>query len=228
MLFLAVFCGFLAENFREHIIDHGRELQYMKSMLADLDEDIILLQSQENELKRRWHSCDSIAYFLKSGNIKEIGAEIYYHGRIIGFYNPTLSLTGRTLDQLKSAGMFRLIRNHLVADSILKYDEAKREYESGIANLINEIKSVQEQNKLLFDTKVFEAATVYTDTFSYKTSRPAGNPALLNYETNFLQRYYNGVYYLKRIIEGCLGRLKYCRQMNKSLTETIKREYHLK
>jgi hypothetical protein len=45
--FLAVFCGILAENFREHIIDHGRELQYMKSMLADLDEDIILLQSQK-------------------------------------------------------------------------------------------------------------------------------------------------------------------------------------
>ena len=36
MLFLAVFCGFLAENQREHIIEHQRELQFMKSLLIDL------------------------------------------------------------------------------------------------------------------------------------------------------------------------------------------------
>ncbi|HMG69294.1 MAG TPA: hypothetical protein VK588_16465 [Chitinophagaceae bacterium] len=31
MLFLAVFCGFLAENWREHIVDQEREKQYVKS-----------------------------------------------------------------------------------------------------------------------------------------------------------------------------------------------------
>ena len=51
MLFLAVFCGFLAENFRENIIEHKREMQYIKSMLADLSVDTILLQSQEKQLK---------------------------------------------------------------------------------------------------------------------------------------------------------------------------------
>ena len=33
MLFLAVFCGFLAENQREHYIEHQREKQYMRSLL---------------------------------------------------------------------------------------------------------------------------------------------------------------------------------------------------
>ena len=36
MLFLAVFCGFLAENQREHMVEHQREKQYMESLLSDL------------------------------------------------------------------------------------------------------------------------------------------------------------------------------------------------
>ena len=31
MLFLAVFCGFLAENQREHFIEHRREKEYHES-----------------------------------------------------------------------------------------------------------------------------------------------------------------------------------------------------
>src|SRR5215510_7831554 len=77
MLFLAVFCGFLAENFREQFMDHRREIQYMKSMLADLDSDTTQLGIQEGELINRLNSCDSVAYFLKSENIKNAGSEIY-------------------------------------------------------------------------------------------------------------------------------------------------------
>jgi hypothetical protein len=36
MLFLAVFCGFLAENQREHLIEHKREKQFIVTMLEDL------------------------------------------------------------------------------------------------------------------------------------------------------------------------------------------------
>jgi hypothetical protein len=43
MLFLAVFCGFLAENQREHMVEHQREKEYMITMLEDLKADIPLL-----------------------------------------------------------------------------------------------------------------------------------------------------------------------------------------
>jgi len=39
MLFLAVFCGFLAENLREHQIEKKREKEYILSMIEDLKED---------------------------------------------------------------------------------------------------------------------------------------------------------------------------------------------
>jgi dihydroorotase len=44
MLFLAVFCGFLAENFREHQVEHQREKQYIVSMLKELEADTAQLK----------------------------------------------------------------------------------------------------------------------------------------------------------------------------------------
>jgi hypothetical protein len=35
MLFLAVFCGFLAENLREHSVEHQREKQYVQSLVSE-------------------------------------------------------------------------------------------------------------------------------------------------------------------------------------------------
>ena len=40
MLFLAVFCGFLAENFREGLIIKEKAHQYMENLVADLREDV--------------------------------------------------------------------------------------------------------------------------------------------------------------------------------------------
>ena len=39
MLFLAVFCGFLAENQREHMIENKRENKFMASLIYDLRQD---------------------------------------------------------------------------------------------------------------------------------------------------------------------------------------------
>src|SRR5436190_20419739 len=36
MLFLAVFAGFLADNWREHIVENKREKQYIMSLVTDL------------------------------------------------------------------------------------------------------------------------------------------------------------------------------------------------
>ena len=45
MLFLAVFCGFLAENQREHMVENKREKEYMQSLMEDLRTDTANLNS---------------------------------------------------------------------------------------------------------------------------------------------------------------------------------------
>ena len=42
MLFLAVFCGFLAENQREHMVEHQGKKTYIKSLITDLKGDSTL------------------------------------------------------------------------------------------------------------------------------------------------------------------------------------------
>src|ERR1044071_2251980 len=45
MLFLAVFCGFLAENIREHVVEKRREQQFVKSLVQDIKLDLKNLDS---------------------------------------------------------------------------------------------------------------------------------------------------------------------------------------
>src|SRR5439155_1065169 len=52
MLFLAVFCGFLAENQREHIVEQKREKQYIKSFCEDLAADETDLQTIIDRLSK--------------------------------------------------------------------------------------------------------------------------------------------------------------------------------
>ena len=49
MLFLAVFCGFLAEYQLEHKIEKDKEKQYIHSLLEDLEEDTIALTGTISE-----------------------------------------------------------------------------------------------------------------------------------------------------------------------------------
>ena len=51
MLFLAVFCGFLAENQREHYIEKQREKKFARRLLSDLREDSAFYQRRLKNLE---------------------------------------------------------------------------------------------------------------------------------------------------------------------------------
>ena len=46
LLFLAVFLGFIAENQREHMIEHRREKQYARLLFTDLNKDSAFFSSR--------------------------------------------------------------------------------------------------------------------------------------------------------------------------------------
>ena len=46
MLFLAVFTGFLAENYRENLSDQQKEKEYIHSLVKDVELDIIYLNPE--------------------------------------------------------------------------------------------------------------------------------------------------------------------------------------
>jgi len=143
MLFLAVFCGFLAENQREHMVEHQREKIYISSFIKDLKLDTAQLNNLIELRKERIRVMDTLFQLLSSDQYINEGQTLYRlytmpYWDILSFYP-----NDRTMQQLKNAGGLRLIRNQKVSDMIISYDvlvRNRKEYEplqSDIANQIN-------------------------------------------------------------------------------------------
>src|SRR6266571_2982688 len=80
MLFLAVFCGFLAENQREHIVEHKREKDFMVTMLSDLRSDTAMLKNMHLTFTGIILHLDSLAPLLEEDMFTDNNAEkIYQH-----------------------------------------------------------------------------------------------------------------------------------------------------
>src|SRR5436190_17699612 len=80
MLFLAVFCGFLAENFREVRVEHSREKEYMKSLVEDLQSDTAEIGQAIPFATLIFNNNDSLVEFLNFGNPLSDVRKIYRMG----------------------------------------------------------------------------------------------------------------------------------------------------
>src|SRR5437773_8478458 len=120
MLFLAVFCGFLAENVREHSVERKREKEYIVSLIKDLEYDTLQFEKTIARLKNKIPYYDSLLLFLKSPNSYNnyLPFSIYSKTGTEQFYAPAK----QTIEQLKGSGNFRLIHKKNCLDSILNYD----------------------------------------------------------------------------------------------------------
>jgi len=121
MLFLAVFCGFLAENQREHLVEHQREKQYIKSLLLDLKQDTIELSQNIKSRERRKVSADSLIYELSYPVSEETENSIYYNANRLSSLQ-LFNYSNSTIQQLKNSGLMRLIRKPEVVNRINSYD----------------------------------------------------------------------------------------------------------
>ena len=121
MLFLAVTLGFFVENQREHYIEHQREKQYIRSLIADLKVDNQALDTHIDNITRQLSMMDSMIVLLNNPDlIVKNSGQLYYLGRVSPRFG-TLSINNRTFEQLKNSGNFRLIRNLNTSDKIMAY-----------------------------------------------------------------------------------------------------------
>ena len=125
MLFLAVFCGFLAEYQLEHKIESDRGKQYIISFYEDLKYDTSHLAAVVKDYKRKVTNLDIVSKCYDS-----LLAKLYCKSCLnkmfissLGFYE--LRTSDRTMQQLKNAGGLRLLSS-IDADSIIAYDNLIR------------------------------------------------------------------------------------------------------
>jgi len=222
MLFLAVFCGFLAEYQLEHIIEHQREKQFMASMLEDLKSDALMLRNNVEQRKKRIPMVDSLILLLNLEQRSAYGSEIHYLGRSI---SPPLNIfpNDRTIQQLKSSGNLRLIRKKNVSNSIMAYDQKMR---NSLFEMGDEVQIRAEYRQAA--SKIFNATVFHEISGKDMITRPAGNPPLFSSDPARINELIGAAQYIKRIHRSQMNISGELLNMNINLTELIKKEYHLK
>lgn len=224
MLFLAVFCGFLAENFREHQIEHRREKQFVRSLIEDLKSDTNQLASAISQFQNKESMIDSLVGLLGSPDYHMHGNEIYYYGRqmtALAYFFPN----DRTILQLKYSGALRLIRNIAVSDSIMLYDQQMRSllYRfSDESTIRGEFRGIAKNR---FKGQVF--FSMLDKDNPYKINRPSGNPQLFLDDSSSINELVMAAQYVKNVSRN----IRYTEQLLKEnavrLISLLKREYHL-
>ncbi len=190
MLFLAVFCGFLAEYQLEHKIERDRGKQYIQSVYEDLKEDTASLANIIATVSGIIENLKTIATCHDAVSIKtEVNScmlNLFKNSRRIY----TFDLTDRTIRQLANAGGFRLLPKQ-DADSILKYESLYRVYKNNESTqLQNSIDNLRISYNLLVD---FSANyTIFDEEgIQMKDNIPASIHLFLTHDSNLINKYFN-------------------------------------
>lgn len=121
MLFLAVFCGTLAEYYLEHKVDNDRAEKYMSSLVRDLKADTAMMHANiefAGKINKGLDSLQSTFYHF-SDNPESIKTSYQQNFTYLRWILP--DFTDKTATQLRYSGNFRLIHKGSVADSISSY-----------------------------------------------------------------------------------------------------------
>jgi hypothetical protein len=225
MLFLAVFCGFMAENFREHQIEHKREKQYIISLVKDVELDTASLRLSFDTRKKYINYFDSLVYLLRQNDKSNLN-DIYFYARFLGrIYE--FKYHDRTIQQLKSSGNLRLIRNKKAADSITIYDNES-------VKLVLNQQDIERnlRNDILYNSlgKILNGY-VWNDmadtTNKAVISRITSNPSLLTSDPKLLNEFVIKVAYLKTAYRLTNGNIEDTINAAENLLAFLKKEYHL-
>lgn len=221
MLFLAVFCGFLAEYQLEHKIEKDREKQYIQSMVEDLQADTAMLGRNVEQRKQRVAMVNSLISYINSSNRTDYGNEIYFLGRKISSPINIFPNDG-TIQQLKSSGSLRLIHKKEIARSIMAYDQQMR---NALFEMGDEVQVRSEYRQLA--VQVFNGNIFNEMTKAEKITPPEGNPGLYSVDPALLNRFIGAAHYIKRINQAQQTISAQLLEKAKNLIAQIKAAYNL-
>jgi hypothetical protein len=152
MLFLAVFCGFLAEYQLEHKIEKDREKDYMIGMLADLSSDTSQINQALVFSKTISNGLDSLAQNLYNTGTTQKNARTIYRQYRAYMRRFGVWFSDQTTAQLKNSGQLRLIRNKKVMNLLYVYWQRTGQIEE----IQDRIENTQDEVNLLADVIINE------------------------------------------------------------------------
>ena len=154
MLFLAVSLGFMAENIREHQIEKHREIAYLKNVHEDLKLDLINIDNVLNSNTIRLQAMDTLFTIINNNTITN--EDVYYYIRNLAL-RATFESSHVGLDQIKSAGGLRMVKNPEIISGIQEYERA--------LDALDKLENVRERT---LEQARFKMAVVFEPSISYE------------------------------------------------------------
>jgi hypothetical protein len=227
MLFLAIFCGFIAENWREHMVEKERGRQYIQSFYADLKKDTsvmsAIIEIESEKIRFLSHLEQDYDSIQRGPNGTKLLFDIIRHS--LG--NNQLHIADRTLRQLSNAGGFRLLKK-ADADSIAGYEEFAKDIEDNQSTIYQQ--SQDNLRKTLNELVEFKAYSgMYRDVINHPFPDQAdgGLPVLFSTDKTILNKYFLELFQYLRVTVSHLGYMKLLRFKAEGIIEYFKSKYHL-
>ncbi len=152
MLFLAVFCGFLAENYRDNQSENTYAKEYAKSLIKDLENDTVMINGvigQKNVILKSMDSISEIVHQGVPGNM--VKGSFYYYAQMVSF-SPTAVWNEATLIQITQSGNLRYFKNAELVNKISAY-YSRQGYISGLidADKIKRNATLEIKSRILYN-----------------------------------------------------------------------------
>ena len=144
----------MAENIREHQIEKQREIAYLQNVHEDLKLDLINIDDVISSNTIRLQAMDTLFQLINNNTITN--EDVYYYIRNLAL-RATFESSHVGLDQIKSAGGLRMVKNPEIISGIQEYERA--------LDALNKLENVRERT---LEQARFKMAVVFEPTISYE------------------------------------------------------------
>lgn len=226
MLFLAVFCGFLAEWQLERTIEHQREKQFIQSLTEDLKRDTTQLRRYVLFTRYVLQYCDSVQLCIGNADIFKNSDNFYNYTRELARFmrfNPT----DRTMQQLKNAGNMRLIRKWSVSNAITDYDSKTKNLAELDGQLNEQIVKYRQYLIEFLDLSSYDKLNP-AGSFMSSDIKTKGNPQYISNDPQKVKMIYNQVFTLKIFLTAVENSAEEIILNGKQLIDLLQKEYYIK
>lgn len=232
MLFLAVFCGFLAENIREHNVEHRRAREFARSLVKDLNNDTAAITTYSKSANNYISISDTLIALNKSKLDGPNATKFSFYTRF-AYWTGGVDWNRTTFEQIKNSGSLRYF-NHQLLEKLMKYDAVINDIEHEFFNhvtrgntLINSISRILEPGFHQDASKLFiwSMDTITNETLQRYLSVKTKSLENKREEINQLL---NMVVVQQRNLRVGETRLQKARALAEELITDFTEEYHLK
>jgi len=221
MLFLAVFCGFLAEYQLEHKIEKDRAGEYAELFLEDLKNDSAYVNQLLTNQQYMLSHADSLLTLLTSPRYARDYYGVVNHFNKLTVYidfNPAFPVN---FDQAKNSGSLRYIKNKKLVSSLSSLnremqiiEEVCKDYNGYIKQWLTSF-SIEHLNTLQFDIFTRKVLVDKPDIFGWNRETALSLANKVN-----LKKTYD-VFFVSHFFPQCAQHIN-------DLADAIGKEYHLK